>query len=406
MQKNRLVWEDKTHCSGCGVCALKCTHKAIRMTPDEEGFMYPVINEDKCVNCALCQKVCHEENSSVLNVGEHRYYGMVLRDHTMLMKSSSGGAFSALCSAMDEDAIICGSTFDENLKAHHLCVENNEDGINRLRKSKYLQSDLREVCAEIKAFLKEGRKVLFTGTACQVAALYSYLGGKPDNLYTVDLICHGVPNQLIFDRYISSLQSKTGMKINRYSFREKHRFLNDWEIGVNYGNDNKMVYRAWGEDCYMTGFLRGLFYRPVCYSCRYSNAEIKRPADITIADFWGSEKLNKELNSKRGSSLLISNNSKGKELIEKIKVYALLIESPEELAISHNHNLFEPTKINPKREEFFREFSDNNDFEAIIRSLYKGPKSHSQKVRVLMELLFPWLVKMRRKKIVNERNNR
>lgn len=406
MEKNRLVWEDKTHCSGCGVCALKCSHKAIQMSPDNEGFIYPVIDESKCINCNLCKKVCHEENNSVLNTGTHKYYGMVLRDYSLLMKSSSGGAFSALCSAMGEDAIICGSTFDENLKAHHLCVENNEEGINKLRKSKYLQSDLRNVCVEIKTFLKDNRKVLFTGTPCQVSALYSYLGGKPDNLYTVDLICHGVPNQIIFDRYISSLQSKIGMKINRYSFREKQNFLNDWEIGVKFGNEKKMKYRSWGEDCYMTGFLRGLFYRPVCYNCRYSNSEIKRPADITIADFWGSEKLNMSLNSKKGSSLVISNNSKGLELIKKIKKDILLVESPEDLAISHNHNLFQPTKINPKRSDFFREFSTNKDFETIIRTLYKGPKSHSQKVRVLMELFFPWLVKLRRKKILKERNNR
>lgn len=406
MGKNRLVWEDKNHCSGCGVCALKCSHRAIQMRPDNEGFIYPVIDESKCIDCGLCKKVCHEENNSVLNTGTHKYYGMVLRDYSLLMKSSSGGAFSALCSAMGEDAIICGSTFDENLKAHHLCVENNEEGINKLRKSKYLQSDLRNVCVEIKTFLKDNRKVLFTGTACQVSALYSYLGGKPDNLYTIDLICHGVPNQIIFDRYISSLQSKTGIKINKYSFREKQNFLNDWEIGVKFGNEKKMKYRSWGEDCYMTGFLRGLFYRPVCYNCRYSNSEIKRPADITIADFWGSEKLNTSLNSKKGSSLVISNNSKGLELIKKIKSDILLVESPEDIAISHNHNLFQPTKINPKRTDFFREFSANKDFETIIRTLYKGPKSHSQKVRVLMELFFPWLVKLRRKKVLQERNNR
>ena len=376
------------------------------MTPDEEGFVYPLIDEEKCVNCGLCQKVCHEVNDNVFNTGRHKYFGLMLKDDNLLMKSSSGGAFTAICSAIGNDAIICGSTFDETLKAHHLCVENNEDGINRLRKSKYLQSDLREVFVEIKHYLRDGRNVLFTGTACQVAALYTFLGGKPDNLYTVDLICHGVPNQHIFDSYITSLKAKSKIAINRYSFREKHRFLNDWEIGIKYGNEKQMFYRSWGEDCYMSGFLRGLFYRPVCYGCRYSNQDIKRPADITIADFWGSEKVNKILNSKRGSSLLISNNVKGMTLIEQIKSDVLLVESPEHMAIFHNHNLFEPTKKNPKRDEFFKRLRDGEDFETIIRTLYKGPRSHSQKVRVLMELFFPWLVKMRRRTIIKERNNR
>lgn len=406
MQNLRYVWDNKDHCSGCGVCAIKCAHRAIRMTPDEEGFVYPLIEEDKCVHCGLCQKVCHEVNDNVFNTGRHKYFGLMLKDDNLLMKSSSGGAFTAICSAIGDDAIICGSSFDETLKAHHLCVENNEEGINRLRKSKYLQSDLREVFVEIKHYLRDGRNVLFTGTACQVAALYTFLGGKPDNLYTVDLICHGVPSQHIFDSYITSLKAKTKIEINSYSFREKHRFLNDWEIGIKYGNEKQMLYRSWGEDCYMSGFLRGLFYRPVCYGCRYSNEDIKRPADITIADFWGSEKVNKKLNSKRGSSLLISNNAKGMTLIEQIKSDVLLVESPEHMAISHNHNLFEPTKKNPKRDEFFQRLRNGEDFETIIRTLYKGPRSHSQKVRVLMELFFPWLVKMRRRTVIKERNNR
>ena len=406
MQRNRYVWEDKSHCSGCGVCALRCRHHAIKMVSDEEGFIYPMIDESKCVNCGLCTKVCHQENSTVLNSDVHKYFGMVLNDGELLLKSSSGGAFTALCSAMEQSAIICGSTFDEKLQVHHICVENNESSINRLRKSKYLQSDLRNVCQEIKTYLLEGKKVLFTGTACQVAALYSYLGDKPDNLYTIDLICHGVPNQRIFDSYISSLQSKTSLKINKYSFREKRRFLKDWEIGIKYGNDVKMKYCAWGEDCYMSGFLRGLFYRPVCYNCRYSNSNIQRPADITIADFWGSEKLDAKLNAKKGSSLLISNSLKGLDLIRQIRADIHIVESPEDLAVSNNPNLFKPTRYNSKREEFFRLFNKGMDFEAIINTLVPGPRSHPQKIRVLMEMFFPWFVKMRRKRIVKERNSR
>ena len=400
------MWDDKSRCSGCGVCALRCAHKAIRMSPDEEGFMYPLIDENKCVNCNLCQKVCHEVNETVFNKESHKYFGLVLKDDALLMKSSSGGAFTAICSALGEDAIICGSTFDESLKAYHLCVENNETGINRLRKSKYLQSDLREVFLDIKNYLNAGKEVLFTGTACQVSALYSYLGYKPQNLYTIDLICHGVPNQQIFDRYISSLRKNTGMEITRYSFREKHRFLNDWEIGITYGNENKKKYRSWGEDSYMAGFLRGLYYRPVCYSCRYSNPEIMRPADVTIADFWGSEKVDSRMNAKRGSSLLISNNEKGQQLISHIAVDVLLVESTEEIAISNNRNLIEPTKMNPRRDDFFQMFTNNQDFDRIIKSIYKGPRAHSQKIRVLMEILFPWLVKIRRRRIVRERELR
>ncbi|MBR6103852.1 MAG: Coenzyme F420 hydrogenase/dehydrogenase, beta subunit C-terminal domain [Paludibacteraceae bacterium] len=404
--ENRYVWDTKERCSGCGVCALKCGHKAITMSSDDEGFIYPQIDSEKCVDCGLCRSVCHEGNDEVLNRRNHRYFGCMLNEKQLLLKSSSGGAFTALCRAMDVNAVISGCAFDENLHAHHICVSNNEDNINRLRKSKYVQSNLNGVFSEIQQCLNENKKVLFTGTACQVAALYSYLRGKPENLFTVDLICHGVPNQLVFNSYLSSLENKFKIKINKYSFREKQHFLHDWEIGVRFGNDKKMIYRAWGEDCYMTGFLRGLFYRRGCYSCRYSNRDKYRPADITIADFWGSESVDKRFNSKKGSSLIITNSEKGELLVSSIKSGTLLLETTEELAINHNPNFTSPTKWNDRREEFFSLYKSGKDFDSIIRSMFKGPRSHSQKIRVLMELLFPWLVKLRRKRIIKERNKR
>ncbi len=403
----KMVWKDKSHCTGCAACAIKCSHKAITMLQDEEGFFYPCIDSDKCVDCGLCQKICPQTNTDkFLNTEEPQFYGGVISENELLMKSSSGGAFSAICNLLDKGSVVCGCTYDNGLKVIHQCAANTYEDTAKFRKSKYVQSDVRKVYKEIKEHLGYGKKVLFTGTACQVVGLYAYLGGKPDKLYTVDLICHGVPSQYVFDKYIDSLSRKSGIAVTRYSFREKSYFWGDWEIGIKYGNEQKSKYKAWGQDYYMSGFLRGLFYRPACYECKYANRNVWRPADFTIGDFWGCAEINPSFHEKKGCSLLIANSRKAKDLIPQLSKYMLLSEVNAETAIRENHNLIEPTKHNKQRSDFFRLLQEH-DFETAIRILYKGKsRSHSQTLRVIITKLFPWLVMKRRKKIIDERNNR
>lgn len=399
-----LVLDDKNKCTGCAACEQKCPTNAITMVADEEGFFYPEINDKKCIHCNLCTKICPQENKDYMNNGPISFWGGVIKDKKILLDSSSGGAFTAICNSINKDAIIFGVTYDDKLKVHHIWCKNGKD-IAIFRKSKYLQSDVRNTYSEVKKFLNGGNIVLFTGTSCQISGLYAFLGKKPENLYTVDLICHGVPSQKIFDAYISSLSKRKRVNISKFSFRDKSYFFGDWEIGTAYGDINKMKHQAWGEDFFMTGFLRGLFYRPSCYQCKYANSKIKRPADLTIGDFWGSEKISHRYNEKRGSSLIIVNSYRGEELLYKIKKTMDLTEINREQAVIENHNLIEPTKIDLKRDEFFSQLIIGTDFMTIMKK-YRKQKSHSQKVRVIVTKIFPWIVELKRKKVRSQRKSR
>lgn len=405
-KKNSIsfVWDNKQDCTGCSACAFKCAHHAITMKADEEGFIYPFVDAKLCTDCGLCRTICPQADNGdkFLNKGKSSFYGGKVKDERLLLSSSSGGAFSAICSIFDENSIICGCTYGDKMKVVHCCLPNTEQ-IKEFRKSKYLQSDIGDCFVQIKNYLSMGKTVLFVGTSCQVAGLYAYLGNKPQGLITVDLICHGVPSQMVFDKYLNSLKRRTKTDITYYSFREKKYFWDDWEIGVRYGSKNKTWYRAWGQDCFMTGFLKGLFYRPVCYNCKYANSNIWRPADFTIGDFWGCSKVRADFHEKKGCSLIIANSALAKGLIKSLNGIMILEQVDAKIAIEENHNLVEPTKENKQRADFFK-MIQTEDFETVIRKLYKGKaRSHSQKVRVVLTKLLPWLVMQRRKRIIVER---
>ena len=395
------VLDNSYDCTGCGVCSLKCPQNAIEMKEDNEGFLYPNINELICVNCNICRSQCPQnEPINELTNSSLSFWGGVIDSEDDLLSSSSGGAFTAIVNALGDDLIVCGAVYDENLKVKHIV----DDRHDVFRKSKYVQSYVTDSYQVVKGLLNSGKKVLFTGTACQVAGLRSFLGKEYENLFTIDLICHGVPSQKVFDSYISSLQKRNNkLGINCYSFREKRHFWGDWEVGISYGNGEKMKYHAWGQDPYMFGFLRALYYRPSCYKCRYANAEFMRPGDFTIGDFWGARNVDPRFDEKHGSSVIIINTIKANSIVEDIKKYMFLIPVEREVVVAQNHNLIEPTKENSKRSEFFLRLSEGDDFFDIMKK-YMKKKSHSQRVRVILSKLFPSLIEKRRQIVRKERN--
>lgn len=342
-------------CSGCGACRNICAKGAISFVADASGFMYPKIDEQKCVNCSLCDTVCQMQNKSALSPKfEQKFYALVNKNDEQLKVSSSGGAFLAVATyVFNNNGVVAGCAFDENLKAHHVITYTLEECIEKLCGSKYVQSDTGSVYSEIKKLLSSGKLVLFTGTPCQVEGLYLFLKKKPDNLITIDLICHGVSSPLLWKKHKEYMESRVHAKINNFRFRGKEKV--GWALYYYYyyyGGKNRCKKGPSVLDRYYTDFLKGVNYRELCYSCQYAN--LNRIGDLTIGDFWGAEKYFPNLDAHKGISLLLVNSSKGEQIIQLINNSVSLYETSKENAVAGNHNLIMPTTRPEHRDTYYQ----------------------------------------------------
>jgi coenzyme F420-reducing hydrogenase beta subunit len=341
---------DKTLCCGCTACASVCPVTCIAMEEDSSGFLYPKVDKDKCINCGLCKKVCPFATSEKLkNKASDHCYELLINDKIELMKSASGGAFKSIVDTFcNTNFVVFGAELLEDLSVRHTMAQNIEE-VNKFRKSKYVQSDTSNIYPLVKQSLAEGKKVLFSGTGCQVAGLKGFLQKDYDNLITVDLVCHGVPSRKIFSSYINALEKQYHKKIKTYEFRAKtlnKGGLLDVKVSFEDGKTKKIKSQF---DMYLRTFLKSIMFMPSCYECKFACAE--RTSDITIADFWGSEKIKNSLEAINGISLMIPNTDKGNKLINKIN-NASLLKTELENAIAYNGNLKRPSPMNPDREQF------------------------------------------------------
>ena len=354
---------NKELCSGCTACYNVCPVNAIKMIEDEEGFKYPKIDKEKCVNCKLCEKICPNIKKSLDN-SIIEAYGVKHKNEKERMTSRSGGIFVALSDyILSLNGVIYGAKLNNDFTVTHRRAENKEKR-DKFKGSKYIQSDMERIILDVEKDLQEGRKVLFSGTACQVAAINEYIPKKyRDNLYTCDLICHGVPSPKIFKEYLKYIENKEGKKIKSFNFRnKKFGWSGHYETAI-FDDDTEIT----------TQYFRNLFYghnilRPSCYKCNYANTH--RPADITIADFWGIEKICPEFMDEKGVSLVFINNEKGNEWFENVKKDLDYIKCDVKKCIECTYTLNQPTPMSEDREEFWKDYS-NNDFEFIINKYAK-----------------------------------
>jgi len=331
------LFENKEKCCGCSACRNICPSSAIQMLPDEEGFLYPAVNTSLCVKCGLCRKVCAFQNGLEYreNYDSPYVYALKHKSDEVVMNSSSGGAFTSISDyIIERGGIVYGAAHDENLKTIHIRASNKEDR-NKCRGSKYVQSDLADNFKKIKEDLSNGKKVLFTGTPCQVAGLRKFLdlsSCEDTCLYTADLVCHGVPSPQLFSEYIKYCEKKRGVRIKEYCHRSKDSGWGHVEEAIykNGMKDNfSFLSRIWRNFYYSH-----LFFRPSCYICEYAN--LRRPGDITIADYWGIEKAHPEFADKNGVSLVLINTPKGKQLFESIQKSVLCIQSDTKSCMQKN----------------------------------------------------------------------
>jgi len=359
---------NKENCTGCMACKNACSRNAIEIKDEKDGFSYPKINKEYCINCNICRKVCPVENKLAENKNEIEVYACKNKENEVLLKSSSGGIFTLIANyILKEKGVVFGAAFNENFEVVHEWIDNS-DGLDKLRRSKYLQSKIGNSYKEVKKFLLDGRKVLFTGTPCQVEGLITFLGRDYDNLYTQDIICHGVPSPKVWKKYLEYKKKIYNENPKQINFRRKDiAGWNNFKLNIKYESFEENLDTS--KDFYMRMFLDNYDLRKTCYNCNFK--KIKRNSDITIADFWGIKEVNLEIYDEKGVSAVLINSKKGKELFENIKRYIIYSNENIDDIVKYNYPLVRSVEYNGKREDFFEDL-DKLDFETLINKYQKN----------------------------------
>lgn len=347
---NNILQVLQNDCCGCGACSLKCPKNCITMNENAEGFLYPYVDKNICVECGLCLKTCPIMQSK--NVcSEKVQKSVILQDlnKNYLKNSTSGGAFACIARfILAQNGVVVGVAYDDLLNVKHIAIE-SEAELYKLQGSKYVESKLNDIYIKVQKFLKEGRKVLFSGTPCQVAGLKLFLKSYSDLLLTIDVVCHGTPSQKLFKKYIEWLSK--GNSIEWYCFRSK--IVADWGLTGAYFDSKKIKIIRSACDPYFASFLRGDTYKKSCYNCKFAN--LNRSGDFTIGDFWGYNNMQDKLDFdyKKGLSVVFINTGKANNLMNEISKDAKVVPVELNIASSGQENLFAPTKLKPIRDKIY-----------------------------------------------------
>lgn len=381
--------KDSYSCCGCGACMNVCPKGAIEMREDSAGFKFPHIDTSKCIECGLCLKVCKFENPELAY--PRAAYICQLKDENTLALSTSGGAFRAMAEKIIErGGVVFGCAYTENeggLVPTTIAVDNIEE-LPKLSGSKYVQSEMGFAYKKAKSFLDKGRIVLFSGTPCHISGLYGYLGKPYDNLYTTDLICHGVPNLKMFQSELLRIEKKYKSKVKSFCFRDKRIVGGTWSTfmcSFKLGN-GKSYCKSYENIAYFDLFLKGGdITRDSCSKCPYARQE--RVSDITIGDAWGAEIAHPDFeksrggdfNFKNGLSLVSVNTDKGEKLFSELcSLKDKLVDYSG--MVKFNPQLGFPMRESPNRAKYMRAFEKSG-----ISGLY------SERLKI------EWLPMLRRK---------
>lgn len=354
----------KEKCCGCTACLSICPVGAVSMVSDVQGFLYPQIDEEKCVHCGLCGKVCIG-NGFDGNKGYLEVYGIKHKDDDVRKNSTSGGAFTAFSDViLGRGGVVYGVVYDDAIVAKFIRVDNKDDR-DRCRGSKYVQAEVRDIFSDVRQDLLDDKEVLFVGTPCQVAGLKSFLQKDFDNLYVMDFVCHGVVSPKIFADHIKMLAQRYGKRVAGYNNRFK---VDGWGIhteAVMFENGDK-EYRSCYSQAYKHLFHSLVALRPSCYQCSFCN--LKRQGDLTVADMWGIDKCLPDFKDFLGVSLVLVHNSKGLTLFDKAADKLVKKEPLSKAWIQPNMQF--PSAKGDNYDEFW-EYYLQNGYEETIRK-YAG----------------------------------
>lgn len=352
---------NKIDCCGCNACGDICPKDAIEFVTDNEGFWYPKVNLDKCINCGLCEKTCPIINAGELKKNDFptpECYAAENKNLEVVFDSTSGGLFSAFADKMYRDhGYVGGAVFSEDCMSVKQYISADKKDLPALRSSKYLQSDLTGFYTKVKNLLNAGEKVLVCGCPCQMAALRAFLRKPYDNLVILDFICLGINSPLIWRKYMKSFEDRYGSPVVYAKPKSKEYGWRNLTQKVRLA-DGQVKYETRNESNYTQGYIGTHAYiRPSCFDCKFRG--FPRISDITLADFWGVEKFSKELEKNLGTSLVMLNSHKGKEWFDKIKGRINYIPTPFEAAVAGNPALIHNSqKPEIDRETFFNDVND------------------------------------------------
>ena len=337
-------------CTGCEACVNACPKNCIVMKPDGEGFAFPAIDSDVCIDCGGCVRVC-PNNMEPPSAGEHKAWAFQEHGDTVL-QSSSGGAFHALAiSILAKRGVVYGFAFEEN----RLCAKRitEESELEQLRGSKYVQGSMGRVYGQIKKDIHDGRRVMVCGTPCQIAGIHSSLSlSERERIVLVDLVCHGVPSPLMFEEHVKWLEQKYQNRLVGMSCRDKAH--SHWLTSKHYSycfSNGRRIHGNWKSDPFYNAYLNALAMRECCYSCLY--ATVDRRSDITLSDFWGIRNVSAKMDLSKGISAIIAHDSVGICEVEALAERGTLVESAVEDVVLGNPNLTHATVRPNGRDEIF-----------------------------------------------------
>ena len=352
------------------------------MEPDALGFLYPKVDESKCVECGLCEKVCqfNDNYDRSLNLEQPIAYAARHKDISEVMRSRSGAAFVAISDyILEQGGVVYGAGYKDHFRVVHKRAATKEER-DEFRGSKYVQSDLTGVFRQVKEDLRNGLTVLFSGTPCQTSGLNAFVGKKlRENLYLIDIVCHGVPGPYIWRDYLAYLEKKHGSMITYVNFRDKELY------GWRAHKETFKFENGGGKMNFTYLFYQHILFRHSCGVCHFTN--LHRPSDITIADYWGWERTDKDFNAdNKGCSLVLCNTEKGRQLFEAVKDRMDTI--PAELANVMQTHLAKPSQIHPKRMDFERYYIDNGFEYACRKTAMMGWRYQANRVKKKIKRLF------------------
>lgn len=355
-------------CCACGACSQACPQNAIIIKKDNKGFYYPIIDEEKCINCGICVKKCQclSEQNIIETTKEPEVYACINNDIASLKNSSSGGLAYVLGEyILEQNGVVFGAVYTDKMDIVHYKIESKEN-LWRIQGSKYAQSRIDTTYKQAEACLKKGCKVLFTGTPCQIGGLYYFLGKDYQELYTMDIICYGAASSGVFKDYVAWKEEVAKGKITHINFRSK---LDRWGKSITeiVFHDRKKMLKYSDEDEWYQTFISHVATRESCHYCKYTN--LQRMSDITVGDFWGIERYKPEMEVSNGISKVLLNTNKGKELFWYISDRIIKEKMPLESSI--RPNLVHPPKRNPNRERFFEDYCTSGFYIAFKNNVKK-----------------------------------